>query len=240
MIMPSRVFGSGRVVDLGDPAMSARPYPTSTWNPLRHQTVVSLFKEALKSQRIGIISEEHLLSTKDRRYFGVFDLNIEGGHGNFVAGLRNAHDKEFRAGMVAGHRVTVCSNLAFYGEHQTGHKHTRWIHSELLDRFVDCLAGLRDKFIPVFTQTLGQMERQELQNPMIAELLWDMVKNEMLLADQAKAIWTDGPAKDPELMKPTLWTLWNDTTEKDKGRKLAPDALAAVQDRRFRFLSQFV
>ena len=66
--------------------------------------------------QIGMVREEHAISSNGMRMFGVMDLTT-GFHGcRFALGLRNSHDKSFRLSICYGLRCLVCENLAFHGD----------------------------------------------------------------------------------------------------------------------------
>jgi hypothetical protein len=67
------------------------------------------------------------------RYFGLMEIHAQKANDDYcwVLGLRNSHDKQFPAGIVAGASVFVCDNLSFSGEIKFARKHTRFIVRDL-------------------------------------------------------------------------------------------------------------
>lgn len=116
--------------------VSAVPTPpnTATHYPIAHDALLSMVLESFHEQGYKIANMEHALTADGSRYFGILELESLIAEGVCtVAGLRNAHDKKFSAGLVTGSGIFVCDNLAFSGEIQIGRKHTRFIHDELPD-----------------------------------------------------------------------------------------------------------
>lgn len=50
------------------------------------------------------------------KMFGLLQLDATFLDCRFSIGIRNAHDKFMRLGLVAGYNVLVCSNMSFIGE----------------------------------------------------------------------------------------------------------------------------
>lgn len=101
--------------------------------PIPHFELVRQTVEKLEGLGVRVDSESHGVSHGGNRYFGVFGLgtaNNDDGYG-LVVGLRNSHDKSYRASLALGTRVFVCDNLAFTGDVTISRKHTRWILRDL-------------------------------------------------------------------------------------------------------------
>lgn len=110
------------------------PAGTETWRPIAHIELVEQTVEKFADLGWKITSEEHGLSRKDSRYFGVFNLagpDIDGADHNLCIGLANSHDQSIAARLAVGSRVFVCDNMAFSGEVQVSRKHTRHLHRSL-------------------------------------------------------------------------------------------------------------
>lgn len=122
------------------------PRATRTWQPIPHVTVLNLIEQNLARRGLVVTNEAHGLTHDGSRYFGL--LEIESTNNNAfmsrVVGIRNAHDKRFAAGIVAGAQVLVCDNLCFSGEIALSRKHTSHIMNdlpELAKAAVDKLSG---------------------------------------------------------------------------------------------------
>jgi hypothetical protein len=92
------------------------PSSTDTFKPVPHHELVNALEEALAFRHIQITEEEYCIAKDGNRLFAFLKVNAEYEGINFGIGLRNAHDKSMRIGLVAGYRVMVCSNMAFSGD----------------------------------------------------------------------------------------------------------------------------
>lgn len=109
------------------------PDSTETWTPIPHTLLIDSVRASLMSAGLKLGNQTHSISHEGSRYFGLIEV-----HGKqqaedygWVLGLRNSHDKMFPAGIVAGARVYICSNLAFSGTVKLARKHTRHILRDL-------------------------------------------------------------------------------------------------------------
>jgi hypothetical protein len=97
-------------------ASLSTPSATDTHKPVPHIELVKKLEEALAFRHINITQEEYCIAKDGSRLFGFLNVNAEYEGLTFGIGLRNAHDKSMRLGLVAGYRVTVCSNMMFSGD----------------------------------------------------------------------------------------------------------------------------
>ena len=92
------------------------PQSTDTFKPVPHHELVNALEEALAFRHIQITEEEYCIAKDGNRLFGFLKVNAQYEGIEFGIGVRNAHDKSMRLGLVAGYRVMVCSNMAFNGD----------------------------------------------------------------------------------------------------------------------------
>lgn len=93
---------------------------------LPHHELVQMVEESLGYRGITIEKDEYAIAKQGLRLFGMLTLSIKQDGINLVMGLRNSHDKSFSLGIVAGFRVFVCDNLAFYGDFESlSKKHSK-------------------------------------------------------------------------------------------------------------------
>jgi len=92
------------------------PSSTDTFKPVPHAELVTALEEALSFRHISITAEEYCIAKDGNRLFGLLEVNAQYEGVTFALGIRNAHDKSMRLGIVAGYRVMVCSNMAFSGD----------------------------------------------------------------------------------------------------------------------------
>ena len=102
------------------------PHATPSWRPIAHGRLVETLENAAQAHGANVVQSAHLLGRDGARYFGLYQVNIPSAAGDVasVLGLRNSHDKAFRAGIMAGDAPFVCSNLCFHNEIVLGRKHT--------------------------------------------------------------------------------------------------------------------
>lgn len=144
----------GSRVSLDDVRAVNTPGATNTHVPIPHGLLVDTVREALTSAGYTLQAEDHALSKEGMRYFGVLGLETAGMGGTYqwTLGLRNSHDKSFRAELVAGTRVFVCDNLAFSGAVRVMRMHTRHIFRDL--------EGLVNKAVGALGDFYGQNDRR--------------------------------------------------------------------------------
>jgi hypothetical protein len=213
---------------LADPILVAAcptPEPTETWQPIPHARLLGLTIDTLQQSGMEIVNQAHALARGGDRYFGL--LEIRGGRPvddyGMVVGLRNSHDQRFPAGLVFGHAVFVCDNLAFFGEVVIARKHTQHIQRDLpqlLNRAVGELDSLRyqqDERIAAYKRTT--LERRDAHHLLIEAMRSDVLPPTRLPVavkefdrPSHEEFWQDGP---------TAWRLFNAVTEAIKGRSLA-------------------
>src|SRR6516225_11090270 len=117
MLEASTLIGySGRTIGREELALVPTPAATETHRPIPHHEVVQALIETLGFRHIGVVHDEYAVSPDGMRMFGVLDLETEFLGCRFAIGLRNSHDKTMRLALVCGHRVFVCSNMAFTGD----------------------------------------------------------------------------------------------------------------------------
>lgn len=114
------------------------PQATPSWRPVAHGRMIETLERAANAYRANIVQAKHLLGRDGQRYFGLFQVNIpsRGGDVASVLGLRNSHDKAFRAGIMAGDAPFVCSNLCFHNEIVLGRKHTAGMSMIVLENLM--------------------------------------------------------------------------------------------------------
>lgn len=93
------------------------PEATATHKPIPHIEVVEALAQTLGFRHIGVHREEYAVSDDGMRLFGVMELETTFTGCRFALGLRTSNDKSIALGVTVGYRVTVCSNLAFYGNY---------------------------------------------------------------------------------------------------------------------------
>lgn len=129
------LHSGGQEVELNQVYGVETPSPTDTWFPISHALMIQSVMSSLKASGLAVVDSVHGLWGEGARYFGLMQiqpLNEDFNEDyNLVLGLRNSHDKAFRAGLAIGAGVFVCDNLSFSSEVEVGRKHTRFIQRDL-------------------------------------------------------------------------------------------------------------
>jgi hypothetical protein len=99
-------------------ALIETPKPTDTFRPIAHDLLVSTLVETLSFRQIKVVKDEYAVTADGAKMFGLLELDATFLDCRFSIGIRNAHDKSMRLGLVAGYRVFVCDNMAFSGEYK--------------------------------------------------------------------------------------------------------------------------
>ena len=99
-------------------ALSLIPTPpaTDTFKPISHHVLIDQLEEALSFRHMHIVNDEYAISPDGSRLFSLLEINAEYEGVRFAIGLRNAHDKSMRIGMVCGYRVMICTNMSLFGD----------------------------------------------------------------------------------------------------------------------------
>lgn len=155
------LHAGGRVATREQILNTTTPEATDTHVPIPHGRLIELVETTLARAGYSVIAQAHALARGHDHYFGLLQLANGTNSDDYalVAGLRNAHDKVFNAGFLAGSGVFVCDNLAFSGEVKIGRKHTRYIERDLprlVEVAVGKLGGLRvsqDERIKAYQET---------------------------------------------------------------------------------------
>lgn len=136
------IMGGGSDATFDDVCAIETPQPTPSWRPVAHGRLIETLERAANAHRAEIVQSAHLLARDGKRYFGLFQVNIPSSSGDVasVLGLRNSHDKAFRAGIMAGDAPFVCSNLCFHNEIVLGRKHTAGMSMQVMESLM--LEGL--------------------------------------------------------------------------------------------------
>ncbi len=148
--MSNLILHTGASITTREDVMNvATPPRQGSHYPISHGGMVDSAVSLLQRGGYQITKESHALTKDGDRYFGVFDLAIDGvDDWGLTLGVRNTHDKSFSSGIVLGTRVFVCDNLAFSGEIKLARKHTRYINRDmpgLMARALGRLGDHRDK-----------------------------------------------------------------------------------------------
>lgn len=212
-------------VDRDDIWSSPTPTRTRSWVPVPHLHLLSLVEGTLEGCGLRICNEAHALWGGGQRYFGLMELEDDGGRADYslVLGVRNSHDKSFPAGIALGSGVFVCDNLAFSSEVVLTRRHTRFIERDLpqiVHRAVAQLTAMRG----TQDQRIETYRSRDLSDRNAHDLLIRSLDAQVLPVTQLPNVLSEwrNPSH-PEFAKggKTAWRLFNAFTEALKGRNLA-------------------
>lgn len=129
------------------------PEQTDTHKPIAHARFVQSIIEALAFRKIEVVRDEYGISQDSMRMFGFLELNIERDGIRLGIACRNANDKTFALGLVAGFRTFCCDNLAFRGEFMAlTRRHSKALEAEFQDIIAVGVDRVQRQFEPMLVQ----------------------------------------------------------------------------------------
>jgi hypothetical protein len=196
------------------------PDATSTWYPLRHGALIDEVKTHLTGSRYNITQEHHVLSHGGQRYFGLLELQHESSkHDDYgwVVGIRNSHDQKFSAGLLAGSQVTICDNLAFFGEVNVTRKHTKNAASDL-QRLTAGAVGELSKKLGHVDNRIATYKKHELRDMDAHDLIMRGVDCQAIPNSRIPAVLKGWRKPEHEVFEErSVWSLFNSFTDALKG-----------------------
>jgi len=200
-----------------DVRKSKTPPPDGRFCPVDHMDVSDCAREHLAIGGYGVKQQEHSLSHNGQRWFSLLELatNKDDGGGELsrIVGLRNSHDKSFRAQVVTGTGVFVCDNLSFTGEINVGRKHTTHILRDmpiLMGKTVSAMAGVfKDS-----EQRVEAYKERELSREEVHDIVCLAMGQGFITSGKIKPILAEYSQPRHEEFSPrTAWSLSNAFTE---------------------------
>lgn len=202
----------------------ATPEPTETWFPIPHTTLVEQVESALSALNMRVVDQAHSLTRNGLRYFGLLQVaNCQQTSDDYayVLGLRNTHDRSFKAGLTIGHQVFVCDNLAFNGEITIARKHTRYIMEDLPALTLNAVGRLAERWTAM-NERIARYKQHELSDGQANDLIiraFDAGAITLQQIPEVVAQWRR--PNHPEFAESrTAWRLFNAVTEAAKGTSL--------------------
>ena len=201
------------------------PAVTDTWFPLAHQTVLEEVEKQFDHHRLRVVNEAHALTKDGARYFGLFQIATSNEEASFVVGLRNSHDKSFPVGLVGGHQVFVCDNLAFGGEIRIARKHTKNLLTDFPLMAYEAVGRLAGEWADQ-VQRIGAYKSRAISDEQAHDLVIRALDAGVVCAKKVPAVlheWRE--PSHAEFLPRTVWSLHNAFTE-----VLKPRALESLAD----------
>jgi hypothetical protein len=135
--------------------------------------VIAGIIEALAYRKIELRRDEYGVSEDGMRMFGFLELDIERDGIRLGIACRNANDKAFALGLVAGYRTFVCDNLAFRGDFQAiTRRHSKALEAELQDILALGVDKVQRQFEPMLVQ-VDAWKNHSLSDAGAKELIYD-------------------------------------------------------------------
>jgi hypothetical protein len=208
------------------------PRGTSTWKPIAHNKALDLAMDSINRNGLTVVNETHELTHNDERLFS--KLIVEGPSipsvpdFKFTVGVRNAHDKAFRFGVVVGTQVMVCSNLQFFGECDAGHKHTPSILQDVPERLNKAIGGFID-LTQGEVNRVNSLKTLEMTDTQANDIVIDMMDQKAIAPSKIPAVLEQWRTPNhTEFNDRNAWSLYNAFTEVFKGRRM-DDRIGASQ-----------
>ena len=207
-------------VDRGRLCQIPTPKPTLTWCPLPHSRLMDSVEDQLRKRGYRVHNSTCLLSHGGDRFFGTVSISNRENLGyRRMVGLKNSHDKSLAAGLVAGIRVTVCSNGSFFGsEVALSRKHTSRLFSDLDERIAESFSSIFDEWERNDLRVMSYREH-ELDDKEAHDLVIRSVDAEAIAPSAIPRVLEEW--REPwhqEFTPRNAWSLFNSFTEVMKGK----------------------
>lgn len=212
------------------------PPSTDTHRPVAHAELINALEEALSFRHIQITAEEYCVAKGGDRLFGMLEVNASYEGVTFGIGIRNAHDKSMRLGLVAGYRVTVCSNMMFSGDFKPMlAKHTK--HFDLTKTLSIGVDRIQRGWQPL-RERINFMRGCELTTEAAQALIYRAFMQEKFPLRLMKSVHSHyfAPRHD-EFQPRTVWSVSNAFTSSFK--EVRPDKLYELTARLGKFLEPY-
>jgi hypothetical protein len=196
-------------------ALIETPEPTDTFKPIPHHELVNSLIETLSFRHINVVSDEYVTDADGARMFGLLQLDATFLDLRFSIGIRNAHDKSMRLGLVAGYNVMVCSNMSFNGEFKPVlAKHSK--HFNLEDALTIGVDRIQKGWTPMKAE-LEHRRTTELTDDQARLMIYQAFLQERFPIKLMKPVDKEYFNPSYEEFKPkTLWSLENSFTHSFK------------------------
>jgi hypothetical protein len=199
---------------IGRQDLLALPTPdqTDTHKPIAHSRIIQGIIEALAYRKIEVVRDEYGVSADGMRMFGFLELDIERTGLRLGIACRNANDKAFALGLVAGYRTFICDNLAFRGDFMAvTRRHSKALETELQDILALGVDKVQRQFEPMLLQ-VDTWKNHSLADSQAKELIYDAFVRERVDAPKHLMRDVDSFYFDPKYddFKPrTVYSLQN-------------------------------
>jgi hypothetical protein len=206
-------------VDRGRLCQVTTPKPTLTWTPLPHSRLMDSVEGQLEKRGYRVHNSTCLLSHGGDRFFGTVSISNRENLGyRRMIGARNSHDKSLAAGLIAGAKVTVCSNGWFFGDEiALSRKHTSRLFEDLDERIEAGFSRIFEAWEQNDLRIVNYREKElsdgDAHDLVVRSMDADAVAPSALprVLKEYREPWHE------EFMPRTAWSLYNAFTEVMKG-----------------------
>lgn len=204
------------------------PEATDTFRPIPHHELIDTLVETLSFRHIQVVQEEYAVTPDGSKMFGLVGLDATFLDCRFSVGIRNAHDKSMRLGLVAGYRVFVCDNMAFQGEfHPVLAKHSKKFN--LQDALTLGVDRIQRNWEPL-QQALEHRRNFQLSDDQARLKIYEAFIAGQFPIKLMKSVDREFFVPQHEEFKPkTLWSLENAFTSTFKALKPVPQFQATAR-----------
>jgi hypothetical protein len=208
------------------------PEATDTFRPIPHHELIDTLVETLSFRHIQVVQEEYAVTPDGSKMFGLIGLDATFLDCRFSIGVRNAHDKSMRLGLVAGYRVFVCDNMAFQGEfHPVLAKHSKRFN--LQDALTIGVDRIQRNWTPL-QEALERRRNFEITPDQARLRIYEAFMTGQFPIKLMKGVDKEFFHPQYEEFKPqTLWSLENAFTSTFKALKPVPQYQATAKLGRF-------
>ena len=203
-------------IDYSQLASQSTPIGMSpTHYPIHHKTFTDLVINKVQSLNYTI-NEARYGIDQHGDMFGYLKLEKDAernGTFNHVIGLRNSHCQRFSAALAAGSSVMVCDNLAFSGDIEVGHKHTKNIMDKLPGRIDIMMQEIQDNWQSQ-AKRYDAYAATKLSQSGYGELLWNAIDQGAISGSKAQKVINEYMApRHEDFEDRNAWSLFNAFTE---------------------------
>lgn len=193
---------------------------TETYVPVPHIELLDMVTTRAAQHNLTITGEQHCITPDGGSYFGI--LQVTGGlisadmGYSFMIGIRNNLKKLFRAMLLSGNRVFICSNGCFSGEIEVGHKHTKNIRRELPGMVDEALSRVID--VEALQVARYEAYKESLMTTAEADhMIMEMLRREHVNVTRIAPISKEWETPSYDHGEKSAWRLLQAVTESMKG-----------------------